>query len=541
MHADRLKSGFNNGSIGRNLLLLISFIEGGAVMIIELLGAKIIAPFYGTSLYVWSSVLGVTLAALALGYFSGGFISKKFPGEKSLFLALLAGAFFTILAPIIAPAIMQTTDAFGVRIGSLISVFLYLFPPIVFMGMISPLIIQLVNKDATSAGNSAGTVYAISTVGGILATFLAGFYMIPQWGIHMSAYVTGGLLFSISAFYFLLHKKFNYLMVEAAMIILFVFLRPDYVQSTQNTEILFSKVGLLGEWTVIEYINPRDDGSTGKERRLLLNGVDQTYTQVGFEPLSLWVYPHKIGAYSSVKPPGSKALLLGMGGGSIAHELVSIGLDLDIVELDESVKHISKTYFNYDETKSNLYIDDARHFIRTTEEKYDVVIIDLILGEIQPAHVFSLEGFQDLKRIVHPDALVIINFQGTLEVDEYSLGPKSIFKTLQHAGFYVDYYYQYGDTSTNITARDMFFIASLKDLNYKDLLRNVRYNQWFQFDNFFYDDLIQEKELDLSNAIILTDDKPILEQLNAEAILDWRQTKIDKNINRMLDEKLPIY
>jgi hypothetical protein len=124
------------------IILLISFIEGGSVMVVELLGAKIIAPYYGTSLYVWSSVLGVTLGALALGYFMGGQISRKYPAEKNLFVVLLFGGFFTVIAPLIAPKILLLTDSLGVRMGSLVSVFLYLFVPITCLGSASPIIIQ---------------------------------------------------------------------------------------------------------------------------------------------------------------------------------------------------------------------------------------------------------------------------------------------------------------------------------------------------------------------------------------------------------------
>jgi hypothetical protein len=151
-----------------HLLLGISFVEGAAVMVVELLGAKIIAPYYGVSLYVWSSVLGVTLGALALGYFSGGVISRKYPGASSLFTVLLIGAFFTGIAPLIAPQILTMTEPLGVQMGSLVSVLMYLLIPVGCFGSVSPMIIQQINKEADDAGRSAGTVYAVSTVGGIL-------------------------------------------------------------------------------------------------------------------------------------------------------------------------------------------------------------------------------------------------------------------------------------------------------------------------------------------------------------------------------------
>lgn len=124
-------------------------------------------------------------------------------------------------------------------------------------------------------------------------------------------------------------------------------------------------------------------------RGLFLNGIKQTNTEVGNEPFSLWDYPHKISALSSIMPPGSQALLLGMGGGSIAFELTGIGFNLDIVELDERIPRIARKYFNYDPRKSNLIIDDARHYIRKSDKKYDLVIFDIVKGEAQPSYIFT--------------------------------------------------------------------------------------------------------------------------------------------------------
>jgi len=523
------------------LLLLVSFIEGGSVMIVELLGAKIIAPYYGTSLYVWSSVLGVTLGALALGYFFGGQISRKYPAERSLFIVLLLGGFFTVIAPLIAPKILVITDSLGVKMGSLVSVLLYLFAPIVCLGSVSPIIIQLINENQEEAGKSAGTVYAISTVGGILATFLAGFYLIPTIGIHITAFTTGGLLGVITLLYFLYSKNKVLLLIIVFMALITIVFIPSK-KISDNTRIVYASTGILGEWTVLDFGKWKVKDNNQIERRLLLNGIDQTYTQIGYEPLSLWKYPHKIAAYASMKPSGSKALLLGMGGGSIAFELLAMGMDLDIVELDERINYIAKEYFNYDPTSSNLFIDDARHFIRNTKEKYDVVVIDLVLGEVQPAHVFSLEGFEDLKKVINDDALVIINFQGNIYEPTYSAGSRSIFKTLVAAGFNVSYYssQKSKDNKSSLT-KDIFFLASLQEQDYKAMMQDLRYNDWFPYEDFYYQDLITNEKLDLSDAYVLVDNKPKLELINAASILKWRQNKIQQNIKKMFEEGVQIY
>jgi spermidine synthase len=527
------------------LLLGISFVEGAAVMVVELLGAKIIAPYYGVSLYVWSSVLGVTLGALALGYFSGGVISRKYPGASSLFTVLLIGAFFTGIAPLIAPQILTMTEPLGVQMGSLVSVLMYLLIPVGCFGSVSPMIIQQINKEADDAGRSAGTVYAVSTVGGILATFISGFYLIPTIGIKATAYGTGGLLAIIALGYFVYSRRFLMVLGGVGLGVLTMALHPSE-KTNDDIRVIYSSVGVLGEWMVV------DEGDLLKTeggqfvRTLTLNGIDQTYTQRGYMPLSLWTYPHKIAAYASMKPSGSKALLLGMGGGSIALELLVMGLDLDIVELDERIGHIAETYFRYDPKSADLYIDDARHYIRNTDAKYDVVVIDLLIGEVQPTHVFSVEGFSDLKRILTEDALVIINFQGTMTDPELSRGPRSIYKTLLASGFKVQHFSP-GQKSDVTTQKDVFLLASLKEIDYKAEMADLRYNkvfptyEWFPYDGFGYEDLISEESVDLADAYLLVDDKPRLELLNSATILEWRKNMIEQNIRRLMGAGIAIY
>ena len=220
-----------------------------------------------------------------------------------------------------------------------------------------------------------------------------------------------------------------------------------------------------------------------------------------------------------------------MGGGSIAYELLAMGFELDIVEIDERIRHIAKQYFKYDDKKSNLIIDDARHYIRNVDIKYDMVIMDIVLGEVQPAHVLSLEGFEDLRAIMKEDGLVIVNFQGTLYDEEYSLGGKSIFKTMREAGFYTEYYTNPQIEGEEINyIQDIFFIGSPTKLNFKDLLSNPRYNEWFPYDSFYYENLVSEKELDLSLAEVLIDDKPKLELINSKSVVQWRKNKIEENL-----------
>jgi predicted membrane-bound spermidine synthase len=508
-------------NISKNFYYIISFLEGGAVMVIELLGAKIIAPYYGASLFVWSSVLGVTLGGLALGYFLGGHFSSRFNNQKLLFAIILIGAFFAAISPIIAPKIMYFTDSLGVRLGSLVSVFLYLSPSLICMGMVSPIIIQLISTNNGNAGKAAGSVYAISTVGGIIATFLFGFYLIPELGIRASAYIIGAILGLIAMIYFISARKYIFLAAATGLIIITKIISYHPTIKT-NAKILYNSSGLFGQLTVMD-ITTQNVSGVSASRELLLNEIPQTYTIVGKEPVSLWDYPHKIATIASIKQPGIKTLLLGMGGGSIAYELVKLNFELDIVELDERIPRIARKYFNYDPAKSNLIIDDARHYIRHVKKKYDLVILDLLRGECQPSYIFTMEGFADLQEILNEDALVIINFQGTMEMPEHSKAGRSIYKTLLASGFYTNY----GEDPGDFINKDVIFIASGKKYDFKTLLEHPRYYKLIEIDRRYkYENLIKEKAVNVTDVQELTDDKPALEFLNKSIILEWRKTTI---------------
>jgi hypothetical protein len=175
-------------------LLLVSFIEGGSLMAVELLSAKLIAPFYGASLYVWAAVLTVTLLGITAGYALGGKLSKHPAVKRYLFTVLIVSAAFVLLMPYSAHWIMSSTvNALDVIPGSLVTSLIVLFPPIFLFGMVSPMLVQ--HLAATlDPGKAAGALYGVSTLGGIAATMFVGFYSIPEIGIRESCFLFGGLM-----------------------------------------------------------------------------------------------------------------------------------------------------------------------------------------------------------------------------------------------------------------------------------------------------------------------------------------------------------
>ena len=180
-------------------------IEGGALMAVELIGAKMIAPYYGTSLYVWASVLAITLGGLAIGYYSGGVISKNRPNQKTLYTIIAVSAFLVLLMPITSKLIMSVD--LGLKTGIIISCIFFLMPQLMGFGMVSPMVVRLISKDVKKIGSNAGTVYFTSTIGGIVSTFFFGFYAIPYLGLKMSAIIVGCALLIPVVLFPILGKK----------------------------------------------------------------------------------------------------------------------------------------------------------------------------------------------------------------------------------------------------------------------------------------------------------------------------------------------
>lgn len=172
-------------------LFLVLLIEGAALMAVEVMGAKLLAPFYGSSLYVWTAVLAITVLGLTLGYHFGGKLSEKQASEKLLAIILGIAAVLVFALPTTATAVIALTSGMALIPGICVASLLLLAPPMFCFGLVGPLVVRLMAQKMATIGNVAGTVYFTSTLGGIAATFLIGFYWIPEFGLKFCALACG--------------------------------------------------------------------------------------------------------------------------------------------------------------------------------------------------------------------------------------------------------------------------------------------------------------------------------------------------------------
>ncbi len=494
-------------------LFILSFIEGGAVMCVELCSAKILNPVFGTSIYVWAAVLGITLAALMSGYYFGGYISSKNNKLSTVLWLMLTGGLLVSFTPSISDFILPITINFSIISGSIVSLFFILFIPLACFGATSPLLIKHLTSDAKESGKSSGTVYAISTLGGIITTFLLGFYTLPEFGITKTLYSYGILIMVFTVYLFVLIKTKKL----TPAIVLIVGLLSLNFQNHHSKEIIYFSEGILGELKVADRV--LQDPTTNETkiyRQLIVNNTSQTIMDLDNPDESYWDYvgvlTYNLSSYTNKK----KVLLLGLGGGTLYKALKKQGYSIDVVEIDERIADVAKEFF-FIEKDLNVIVDDARHYLNTTSEKYDIIIYDLFQAETPPIHIMTTEAFVDLKRNLNPDGMLVVNFYGFIN-NSIGKASRSIYKTLQHSGYNISLL----GTSEIENQRNLLFFCSEKEL---------------KASNQIIHPMIYEMDIDLNDAEVLTDEKPKLEHLHAEAAISWRTQYNEYNTKYYFNQK----
>ena len=186
------------------LLILLVFVAGACSLAVELSASRLLAPYFGTSLFVWANLIGLILLYLTIGYYLGGRLADRYPRPAVLYLLTIIASLLIGLIPFISrPILFWSLSAFAtysvsVFYGSLVSVILLFALPVILLGCVSPFAIRLSVKQVVKSGRTAGQLYAISTAGSILGTFLPVLWLIPTIGTYRTFIVTAVSLLLVS-------------------------------------------------------------------------------------------------------------------------------------------------------------------------------------------------------------------------------------------------------------------------------------------------------------------------------------------------------
>lgn len=490
------------------VILLLAFFEGGLLMAAELIASRIMAPLFGSSVYVWGVVLSFTLLTLSAGYFTGSYLFDKIKDRVQFTLICLTSIGISILfMPLIGNLQIIICGICSFHFALFTSASILLLPPIFLCGILSPTLVGLMHEHQnTHAAISAGRIYAISTLGGVFITMLTAYILLPKWGIRITCLSVGfiTIIVSISTLFF--YKSGKYILVSAIAIsmafLAYFQLESLSLNSNNNYKIQLITEGIIGQIIVADFPIISNGNSTS-ERHLFVNGIIQTSYISGNPNLNNHDYFKGIESILRQLPPNSPVLILGLGGGILANYACSRDLKVDAVELDSRIVSCSREYFSLNPSVS-VYTEDARTYIRNCSKKYACILIDLFRGEEPPGYFFTQESFAKMKQLLTPAGKIIMNSNGFYS-DAIGAGNRSIMLTMKSCGLSPTAY----NNNINENQSSMIILAD----NYINKNPSNQIGEPFK--------QVHPKLLD--NDIVLTDNRPILDVLNQQASLEWRK------------------
>ena len=176
------------------LSCLLAFISSACTLVIELIAGRILAPYIGVSLYTWTSIIGVVLAGMSLGNYLGGRIADHFASWRTVGIVFLAASITSLGILVSTEAIVAASLGLSLLPRIVLYTAVIFIPPSIVLGMVSPLVVKLALANLECTGNTVGTIYAFSTAGSIVGTFLTGFWLISWLGTRHIVWVVAGVL-----------------------------------------------------------------------------------------------------------------------------------------------------------------------------------------------------------------------------------------------------------------------------------------------------------------------------------------------------------
>lgn len=403
-------------AVDRGLFYLTASITGATVMMIELLGTRIIGPYYGVSMIVWSSLLSTALLALSIGYLLGGRLADTAPWLRLSHILLVTAVLIGVI-PLLSKPVQLASNGLGLRGGALMSALVLFTPCLLALGMVGPYVIKIATSGLERVGRTAGTVYAISTLGSVMGTLLLGFFLLPLFGTE-NIVLSLSMLMLVLAFLLALYENLrlkagNSLIGWGATTAVLALALLLGVGSTLGTRDYPGSEVVFEEETHYGWVRVVDQPARGI--RWLMSGG----STIGAEHLEtgagLLGYQQVVGHLPRFHPAGENALLVGLGSGHLVNTYRQFGVRTDAIEIDPAVAHAAHEYFSFEPT-GDVIVGDARYQIKQLDKRYDFIIHDCFTGGAEPIHLLSLEMFRELKAKLKPGGVLALNFVGlTLE------------------------------------------------------------------------------------------------------------------------------
>lgn len=410
---------------------------GFTCMAAELTAVRLLAPHFGDSSYVWTNVLGVILAALAVGALVGGHLAsgpepRRIAGRVLAIAGLLLAATPHLvgwLGPWLLPQELPLDAAMPALVrGSLVATVLVFAPPMLLLGAVSPLLVAAAVRSGREVGRAAGVVGAAGTIGSLLGTFLATHWLVPTFGCRLSMWAAGGALLLLAGWLSLPWlRRGGGTRLAAAPLVGLVFLLCGWhsgpLRAPAPGRTLLAEVESRMQLLQVQ----REAGASGERTVLVINEGLDSFHSLAIAGSALtgrayydWHALAPLLAGDGERPADLRALSLGDAAGSLraVYAAVHPGATVDAVDVDPATMALGDTWFPGPKASGERAAMDARVFVARTAKRWHAIHVDAYAHQVYvPAHLASREFFAACRERLLPGGVVALNV-GALRRDD---------------------------------------------------------------------------------------------------------------------------
>ena len=524
---------FEKSNYFTTILRFQVFISGAAVMVLEVLGSRVLSPYFGNTLFVWGSLIGVVLTGLSLGYTYGGKKADNNCSYRIFSMFIFIAGTYTLLITFLSSEIFQIILALniGERFGPLLATISILGIPAFCLGAITPFSIKLSTESLKTIGRTAGNLYAISTAGGIVGTFATAFFLVPIFGVNT-------ILFTISAILILssIFGLANYFKFVAIFLIIF--------SIYSNTAIL-PVAGVTYQKDTFYHKLIVHDNSINNIRTLILDGNFHSAMDLNNPDRIVYEYVRyfHLGFVFADNP--KNVLFIGGGGFTGPKDFLKSypNVKIDVVEIDKDVIQVGKDYFLVPEDERLQIINqDGRQYLSNTIDNYDIIILDAYDKSYVPFHLMTKEFHEIINEHLSDNGVFIANIITSLDGKSSDLF-RAEYKTLDSV--FPNVYVYPLSLNQEQMVQNVIIVAHKQDTRLQNKTIKQDYNLAFNILDFADDDY--KKSIKIHDVPILTDNfapvenfmnpltgeiyfkKIILQNNSAIIIPEERNYSIDQN------------
>jgi predicted membrane-bound spermidine synthase len=428
--------------MARGAIRPLVFVGGIVSLAVELTASRVLGPYFGTSVQIWAVLIGMTLIYLTIGYEAGGRLADRSPRESTLYRTSALAALFVGLTPLLATPVLQAARGLfagsdgGLLLGTLVAVNALFAIPTILLGMIPPFAIRLAAplREVKDAGHTAGSLYALSTLGSIVGTFAPVLVLVPLVGTRTTFLIFAFALLAVAVMGLWRTRPVRVVMggaLAAALAAMIVVSPAGTIKPLEEngrktifeTESVYNYIRVMqsGDFIILELNEGQAIHSLYNPKELLTGGV--------------WDY-FLVAPYfaNDRKPSDVKSMaLIGSAAGTIAKQYTKVygPIPIDGAEIDPDIVSVGRKYFGMTDPNFNVYVQDGRYFLRDVQRTYDVIAVDAYRPPYIPFHLTTKEFFTNVKDHLNDGGVLAINAGHTASdfglVDSLASTMKDVF------------------------------------------------------------------------------------------------------------------